>query len=314
METLLSLQVATVLGVFGFTALVAYVLLSQFTAYGATVHKRMESLYAGQSQTSTKRSQWVDTKKLGELLVKLSRFASFSNLSQVSSLRRRLATAGVRGKNAVHVLLATRGILMIVPAIVATILWQFGWGSGLEVLYIALTGIAAGWLAPIFWLNRTTVRYRQTLKASLPDFLDLVVVCLDAGLSLQDSLRRVAGELRAAHRELALEMSNVQRDIELGSSLDMAMKRLAERTGYEPIQILSTLITEGHRNGSNIADALRSHSDTLRYQREQAAEENAQRASVKIMLPMMVCIFPATFIVLVGPAAIKIYEAFSGNN
>ncbi|OYP33170.1 type II secretion system F family protein [Rhodopirellula sp. MGV] len=304
-------QVVTILAVFVFTAIVVYLVMSQFNRYGVTVHRRMESLYSDGVPQQIERKQWIDRKKLGELFAKLSKYGSLSKLAQTETLQKRLASAAIRNKSAVHFFLAVRGGLVILPVIVSFLAWQLHWCTGTVAVYILFGGSALGWIIPILWLNSKLTRYRSTLKASLPDFLDLVVVCLDAGLSLQDSLRRVAGELQSAHRELALEMAGVQRDVELGSSLDMAMKRLAERTDYEPVQILSSLISEGHRHGANIADALRSHSDTLRYQREQAAEENAQKASVKIMLPMMVCIFPATFIVLVGPAAIKIYEAFS---
>jgi tight adherence protein C len=107
------------------------------------------------------------------------------------------------------------------------------------------------------------------------------------------------------------ELSIVQRDIELGATVDQALKRFASRSAYEGVRSLSTFIREAQKFGTNITDALRNHADVLRTQREQAAEECAQKASVKILLPTMLLIFPAIFVVLVGPAAMQIYQAFS---
>jgi tight adherence protein C len=121
----------------------------------------------------------------------------------------------------------------------------------------------------------------------------------------------VSDELRLAHPALASELGFVQRDIELGATVDQALKRFATRTDYEAVRTLSTFIREAQRFGTNITDALRSHADMLRSQREQAAEESAQKASVKILIPTLLLIFPATFVVIVGPAVIQIHEAFA---
>jgi tight adherence protein C len=138
-----------------------------------------------------------------------------------------------------------------------------------------------------------------------------MIVCLEGGLSLQETIRRVSDELRVAHPALASELVSVQRDIELGATVDQALKRFAMRTDYEAVRTLSTFIREAQRFGTNITDALRSHADMLRSQREQTAEESAQKAAVKILLPTLLLIFPATFVVIVGPAVIQIHEAFA---
>ena len=138
-----------------------------------------------------------------------------------------------------------------------------------------------------------------------------MIVCLEGGISLQETIRRVGDELRLVHPALADELSMVQRDIEFGATVDQALKRFALRTDYEGVRTLSTFIRESQRFGTNITEALRTHSDMLRSQREQAAEERAQKASVKILLPTLLLIFPAIFVVMVGPAAIQIHEAFS---
>ncbi len=170
-----------------------------------------------------------------------------------------------------------------------------------------------GWLTPEIWLRKKITRYRVVLQNSLPDFLDILIVCLDAGLSLQESVKRVTLEISQIHPALAFELAIVQRDIELGSTVDQALRRFANRAQYDAIRSLSALLRESQRLGTQITDALRGHAEMLRFQREQIAEEKAHKASVKIILPMMLCIFPGIFIVLVAPAALQIQAAFSGD-
>jgi len=168
-----------------------------------------------------------------------------------------------------------------------------------------------GSILPSLWLDRAIVRQQILLRKSLPDFLDLMIVCLEGGLSLQETILRVSDELRLAHPVLAVELGIVQRDIELGATVDQALKRFAARTDYEGVRTLSAFIREAQRFGTNITEALRSHADMLRSQREQAAEEKAQKAAVKILIPTLLLIFPAIFVVAVGPAVIQIQEAFA---
>jgi tight adherence protein C len=138
-----------------------------------------------------------------------------------------------------------------------------------------------------------------------------MIVCLDSGLSLQGTILRVSEEMRIAHPTLAGELEIVQRDMALGATVDVALKRFADRSGYEGIRTMSTFVREAQRFGTELAEALRTHADMLRYQRAQAAEETAQKASVKILLPVLLLILPAVFVVLAGPAAIQIQAAFS---
>ena len=149
------------------------------------------------------------------------------------------------------------------------------------------------------------------LRRSLPDFLDLMIVCLQGGLSIQETIRRVGDELRLAHPILAGELSTVQRDVELGATVDQAFRRFAARTDYEGVRTLSTFVRESQRFGTQLTEALRLHAEMLRLQREEAAEEMAQKAAVTILLPTLLLIFPTVFVVLVGPAVIQIQEAFA---
>jgi tight adherence protein C len=179
-----------------------------------------------------------------------------------------------------------------------------------SLIYAVAAGIF-GWLVPSFWLDRRISQRQTELRRSLPDFMDLMIVCLESGMSVVSALQRVTEEINLAHPLLAKELEIVQRDTALGASLDVAFQRFAERSGLDVLRILATFIRESRRFGSEIAEALRSHAESMRFQREQAAEENAQKASVKILFPMLLLILPAVFVVLAGPAVIQIQKAFA---
>jgi tight adherence protein C len=149
---------------------------------------------------------------------------------------------------------------------------------------------------------------------SLPDFLDLMVTCVQAGLSLNGALQRVTEELAVAHPVLAGEMGIVERQIELGAAPDLALRNFAERSDLAAIATLSTLVEQARRFGTSVSDALRTHAETIREQREQRAEEMAQKAAVKILFPTLLLIFPAIFVVLVGPAAVQITRTFASQH
>lgn len=174
----------------------------------------------------------------------------------------------------------------------------------------AAVAVCTGFLAPGLWLNRIAARRQLVLAGSLPDFLDLLVACLEGGQSVQAALQRVSDELQIAHPILSQEMFIVQREIELGATPAAALRRCAERTGTESIRSLAAFIEQTQRFGTTLADALRDHADMLRTQREQRAEERAQRAAVLILFPTLLFIFPAIFVVLAGPAAIQLHEHF----
>jgi tight adherence protein C len=207
---------------------------------------------------------------------------------------------------------------------------QFGLAIGLFVLAVWLCGVAglhsvdllllgtgaagAAYLIPGFWLRRRQAQRHRILNRSLPDFLDLLVTCLEAGLSLEAVSQGVTRELGFAHPLLAEEMTRVQREIELGATPDRALHNFAERTGAEVVRSLATVCHQARKYGAKVSAALRVHADVLRDQREQQAEEAAQKASVKILFPTLLCLFPAIFVVLAGPAAIQIAENFSGDS
>ena len=183
-------------------------------------------------------------------------------------------------------------------------------GSGVTtmrngLLFGCITG-ALGTIAPSFILDYRRSKRETNLRRALPDALDIIIVCLEGGLSLPASFARVGSELRSVHPLLGDEMAIVQREIQLGRSTGEALSKMAERFNVEELRSMAMVIVQAERFGASVVKALRVYSDTLRMKRMQWAEEKAQKASVKILFPLILCIFPAVFIVLVGPAAIDI--------
>ena len=177
-----------------------------------------------------------------------------------------------------------------------------------------LSGAAGGILGmflPLLWLDYKIRRRHALFHQSLADFLDLMIVCMEGGLSLQGTIQRVGDELRIAHPEFAKELTIVQRDIQLGATIDSALRRFAVRSGCESVGSLAKFVREAMRFGTQLTRALRLHAEMLRSQREMMAEEMAQKAAVKVLIPTLLLIFPAVFIVVAGPAIIEIQKAFA---
>lgn len=188
--------------------------------------------------------------------------------------------------------------------------WQIAMPRQAWILFPA-AGAALGYLAPRFWLWRRRLDRERALRRSIPDFLDLVVACLSGGYSVQAALKQVSEELRIAHPLLATELSVMLREIDMGSSLDSAMRSLADRTKLEELRALRSFVHQTMKFGTTIIDGLQELAETLRLQREQRAEELAQKAAIKILIPTFLFIFPTVFVVLVGPAAIKIQQGLA---
>jgi tight adherence protein C len=157
-------------------------------------------------------------------------------------------------------------------------------------------------------LARMAKRRQHRMRLSLPDALDLLVVSVEAGLGLDQAIQRVADEIAFAHPELAEEMRLVNLELRAGKARAEALHNLAERTGVEDLSSLVAMLVQTDKFGTSIAQSLRVHSDVLRTKRRQRAEEAAAKTGVKMVFPLVFCIFPAIWVVTIGPAAIKIVE------
>jgi tight adherence protein C len=171
----------------------------------------------------------------------------------------------------------------------------------------AFCGIAAT-IAPSFWLDHLKGARQTKLRRALPDALDVLVVCLQGGLSVMASMSRVANELVTAHPMLAMEFKIAERQMQMGQTAGEAIRGIADRFDMEELRGMAAVIKQAERIGASIASAMEVFAETLRLKRHQRAEELAHKAAVKILIPTVLFIFPAIFIVILGPAAIQIYD------
>lgn len=177
------------------------------------------------------------------------------------------------------------------------------------LISIAVTGICA-FLLPGMVLDRLILKRKRKLRNAFPDALDLLIVCVEAGMGLNPALQRVAEELDVSHPELAAEFSLVTAEIRAGIDRVESLKNLAKRTGLEDINGMVSLLAQSMRFGTSVAETLRVYSEDFRDRRMQLAEEAAAKIGTKMIFPMVLCLFPAFFVVAIGPALLKVLEAF----
>jgi len=225
-------------------------------------------------------------------------------------LETRLIQAGFYGRKVMPIYLGVKVLLMVTPALVGLTLGALGLAP---MSYAGLAGGCLGILGmigPSFWLDNQKAKRQTAFRRALPDALDLLVLCLEGGLSLTGSLRRVSDELTTAHPILATELNVVQREIQLGRTPGDSLQQMGIRTDLEEIRNLASVINQAERFGASLVKSLRVHAETLRVRRLQQAEEMAQKAAIKILFPTLLFIFPAIFVVILGPALFQIYDLF----
>lgn len=228
-----------------------------------------------------------------------------------SQTRERLTHAGYREPSALPIFLGARiGLataLYLYGTFVATVLDA----PGRYGLVLALASAGMGWVLPNFLLSFRIARRQKELQRALPDAVDLLVICVEAGLGLNQAFQRVAEEMRHLSELFTLEVAQMNMEVRAGTPREQAMIDLAERTGVPDIRSLVTMLIQTERFGTSIAESLRIHSDTMRTKRQQRAEEAAAKTTIKIVFPLAICIFPALFVVVLGPAVIQIFQTFA---
>lgn len=227
------------------------------------------------------------------------------------TLQDRMAHAGFYKSTAVWIFTTGRLVLFAIPIAIGYLAARAGTVPMSQGVIFGLMVGLAGTLAPSFWLDYVKAQRQKQIRRALPDALDVLVVCLEGGLSLSGSFARVARELATAHPMLALEFQIIERQTQMGRTTGEAVRELANRFDLEELRSMASVIIQAERIGSSVAGALEVFAATLREKRNQRAEELAQKASVKLLIPTAFCIFPAIFIVVLGPAMIQIYKALA---
>jgi tight adherence protein C len=223
-------------------------------------------------------------------------------------LRRRLIHAGLYKKDSTTFFYMTQAALVAIPVLVGVGAY---WSGALSMNYALVLGLMtgiAGVLLPGLWLDYQKVARQTAIRKSMPDALDVATICVEAGLSLNAALIRVAKELRPAYPMLSTELTIVNRQIQMGKSTGEALRSFGERFDLEELRLLASVVLQSERFGASIANALRVQGDALRTRRMQRAQEKAQTATLKILFPTAFCIFPAIFVVILGPAVFDLYD------
>jgi tight adherence protein C len=225
-----------------------------------------------------------------------------------SALRTRFMTAGLRSRHAPALFFASKTMLALgIPLFVLlAMLPLVKMPSGQAVLFILLAAASIGYYLPNLVLAQLARRRQREIFENIPDALDLLTVCVEAGLSLERGLMKVAGEIHIKSVVLAQELQLVLMEMRTGFTKEKALRNFALRSGVEDIDTLVAMLVQSERFGTSMGDALRVHSDNLRVRRRMAAEEMAAKISLKLMFPLIFCIFPTLLIVLLGPAFIQI--------
>ncbi|HWF67561.1 MAG TPA: type II secretion system F family protein, partial [Acidobacteriaceae bacterium] len=242
---------------------------------------------------------------LGEVIYQFERVLPKSQ-AEVSVTQQRLIRAGYRRDSALKNFYAAKVLIPMILCVLVTI-------TGLAhaspfVVYICAVGL--GFLAPDFWLGRRIAKRQSDIRRGLPDVLDLLVICIEAGQSLDQATMRTSQELSAAHPAITDELSIVVLEQRAGRARIDAWRNFADRTAVDSVRNLVSVLVQSEQFGTSAAKTLRVHSDTLRTQRRQKVEEQAAKTTIKLVFPLVFFIFPSLFLVTIGPAAITISESF----
>ncbi len=256
--------------------------------------------------------------KLSALLARavapLAALAKPRRAEEVSRVELQLARAGFRGPHAAQLLAGGRMVaaaagLCVYFAIALRRAEPLPLGPSLGVLLFA-----AGYYLPVIWLARRTRDRQSQIERGLPDALDLLVTCVEAGLGLDAAMQRVAGELALAHPALAGELQQTFVEVNAGIRRGEALRRLADRTGIADLKTLAATLNQTEAFGTSVADALRVQADGMRVRRMQRAEERAATVPVKLSVPLVLFILPSLFAVILGPAVVNIVRSLLRSN
>lgn len=220
--------------------------------------------------------------------------------------------AGYRSSEA---LLAMRGVKLIFPLMLLAAVY-FSRLYLLHTILVPAVALVLGYLMPDMWLTWRVSARKSRLRKALPDALDLLVICVEAGLGLDQALLKVSQDMKIAHPELSEELQFVNLEMRIGKTRIEALRELARRTGLDDIKSLVAMLIQTERFGTSVAQSLRVYSDDMRIKRRQRAEEMSAKTSVKMVPPLVFFIFPALMVVILGPAVIAIMRqlgpAFAG--
>ena len=231
-----------------------------------------------------------------------------SGSPKVNELKKSLIQAGIYHKKAPSIYFGLKlGLSVALPILVMP--WLFGRGIAAVILLASFFGLVVlGYFLPTLILSHLVQTRQKKIKEGLPDALDLMVVCVEAGQGLNAAMKRVSDDLSLSNPILSREMSLVNLEISAGLEREVALRNLAERTGVDDVASLTSMLIQADRFGTSLSQSLKVQSETLRTTRRQRLEELAAKTPVKLVFPLLLFIFPALMVVIIGPAVIRIME------
>jgi len=264
------------------------------------------SIDDGMSGANRRALRYSGIRAAQKLIDYTTRHYSSVDGDNVKILRRRLMQAGVYSPHGAACFFIARGSCAVALGIATFfVLPMLGFSGKAPFWLFIMSGGVLGYLAPSLYLDRRIARRRLEHQAGFPDFMDLLVVCADAGLSMEAALDRVGRELGDSYPSLAANIHMANLEIRAGRTVTEALEHLGDRLGLEEARSFATLIQQSDELGSSISDALRVYSDDMRHKRLSRAEEKAYSLPAKLSLPMMICIFPVLFVVILCPVIVR---------
>ncbi len=233
--------------------------------------------------------------------------------AEMSKLREKMMNAGIRNEAAPLIFKFLQMVFAVIGMLVGGVAGLFLDGLTTAMMMKLAIGVVVGFGIPHFLLGFLANRRMQAVFLGLPDALDLMVVCVEAGLGMDQALRKVADEMQKSHKVIGEEFSIANQQLQFGRSRNEVLSALGYRSGVDDLKQLASILIQADKFGSSIAQALRVQSDSMRTKRRQIAEEKAAKTAVKMIFPLVLFIFPGIFVILVGPAAINMSRQMLGN-
>lgn len=306
-----NIEIVVAAAAFGCVSAFAWFFLESVMKRKSTAEERLEVL-----RDPRKRGAGTDKEgmrsAMSELLEKaaptLAKPLQPKTEKEKNQLRKKLDEAGFRGEGSVQTYMAVKIIAAIVGLVLSGTTTLFTTGLTTNGLLLGVSGPCIGFFVPDLILSFITSSRKQAIFLGLPDALDLMVVCVEAGLGLDQAMRKVAEEMKNSHRVIAEEFSICNFQLQMGKERKEVLTELGARNGEDDLRALASTIVQAEKFGSSVGRALRVQSDSMRTKRRQIAEEKAAKTAVQLLFPLVVFIFPGIFVVLVGPAAITIMD------
>ena len=310
---LISILVFLMMLMLGWGGYVFYQSQQQKAEWGARVKGESAAAKSSKNKAPEKKASTAQ-QTIEYVLERLGQVSKPKDQAQVSRIREKLVCAGYRNSRAPILFLGSRILLAIVFGLGFLV---FGTEATKEMSSpYAFPGIlvlcmVVGFYCPQLWLHSAINKRKERLVDGFPDALDLMVVCVEAGLGLDQAMAKVGQEIMMGHKDLGTEFALLNLELRAGLSREQALRNLVQRTDLEDIRSLVALLIQTDRFGTSIGQALRVHSDGMRLNRRMKAEEKAAQLAVKLMVPLILFIFPSLMVVIAGPGAIRLMHSFS---